>query len=66
MGQVLHPNAVTTHAIRKEIQEAPSSVLRSRIIKALRIRLAKQFRNGVGGVLLKIAVLALKSLGQRV
>ena len=26
MGQVLHPNAVTTHAIRKEIQEAPSSV----------------------------------------
>ncbi len=26
MGQVLHTNAVTTHAIRKEIQEAPSSV----------------------------------------
>ncbi len=26
MGQVLHPNAVTTHAIRKEIQEAPKEV----------------------------------------
>ena len=26
MGQVLHPNAVTTHAIRKAIQEAPATV----------------------------------------
>ena len=26
MGQVLHTNAVTTHAIRKEIQEAPATV----------------------------------------
>ncbi len=26
MEQVLHPNAVTTHAIRKEIQEAPKEV----------------------------------------
>ena len=26
MGQVLHPNAITTHAIRKAIQEAPAKV----------------------------------------
>ena len=33
MGQVLHPNAVTTHAIRKAIQEAPAKVSTNALAK---------------------------------
>ena len=33
MGQVLHPNAIATHAIRKAIQEAPAKVSTNALAK---------------------------------
>ena len=52
MGQVLHPNAVTTHATRKAIQEASA--------KVSTYALAKQY--GLRGCLKKIDKIAFSSV----
>ncbi len=46
MRQVLHANAITTHAIRKKIQEAPESVSNSALAKRYRLnyRTVKKWR----------------------
>ena len=46
MGQVLHTNAITTHAIRKKIQEAPSSISTHALSKCygLNYRTVKKWR----------------------